>query len=261
MIFSPGRIDQTNDFWVGWPYKFAADPNLPKANESNFQDYLDNQLFAGNFDLCNWEKRKILISMVAANKVSPIKHQNYSIRRKIAKEIPRTHLQVYGLLWNDSIATKVKHRLGVFVFNLRQGHFPNLISIYGRLFTKFDPSFRKIDDKHSILRDSKFTIVIENCNSYASEKLVDALVNGCIPLYVGPKLASIGLPENIAIQVSGNASEILKITQKIEKIEVQQYLTSVLQLLKSEKFRTAWTEESVYNKIAEKLFNFIGYKG
>jgi hypothetical protein len=67
LIFSPGRIDQTNDFWVGWPYKFAADPNLPKANESNFQDYLDDQLHAGNFDLCNWEKRKILISMVAAN--------------------------------------------------------------------------------------------------------------------------------------------------------------------------------------------------
>jgi hypothetical protein len=256
-IFSPGRIDQARDSWIGWPYKFAADPNLPKSNEIEFDQYLADRMRDGTFEFSNWAKRKTLISMVAANKVSPIKQENYKLRRTLAREMPKSHIQVYGLLWNDSIAAKLRHRLAVSIFNLRQGVFPNFLSIYGGLFTRFDPSFKKIDDKHSVLRESKFTIVIENCNSYSSEKLIDALINGCVPLYVGPKLRDIGLSEDIAIQISGNKEEILNITKSIGEDEIRSYLNSTVRLLNDVSFRNNWTDRPVYQGIAKKIYDFL----
>jgi len=253
LIFSPGRIEQEPNFWIGWPYKFAANPNLPKSNEVHFDSYVKDQMEWGVFEYDNWTKRSELATMIAANKVSPIRQENYSIRRKLAREIPAEKLQVYGLLWNDPFVKRLKHRLAVAVFNLKQWTLPNLFSIYGGLLNRYDPSFKEIDDKHVILGQSKFSVVIENCNSYASEKLIDALINGCIPLYIGPKLRELHLPETIAIETSGEPVEILKFIENMRKEEVQKYLNSSATLLKDDHFLNNWTEGPVYNKVANRM--------
>lgn len=257
LIFSPGRIKQEPNFWIGWPYKFAANPNLPEANEIRFDSYMREQMAAGVYAYNNWTKRVAPATLIAANKVSPIRQENYSIRRTLAKEIPRANLQVYGLLWNDSFTKKIKHRLAIAFFNLKQGTLPNFVSIYGGLFNTYDSSFKEIDDKHKILRESKFSVVIENCNSYASEKLIDALINGCIPIYIGPKLKDLGLPENIAVEATGKPAEILEIMGSIQEGEVKEYLSSSARFLGDNQFLKNWTEDSVYAKVVDRIRDFF----
>ena len=66
-----------------------------------------------------------------------------------------------------------------------------------------------VNDFIKTLEKYKFSIVIENHNSYISEKLFDSLSSGCITIYVGPNLVEYGLDKNIAIQSDSNAGSIL----------------------------------------------------
>jgi hypothetical protein len=50
--------------------------------------------------------------------------------------------------------------------------------------------------------------VIENSADYLSEKLIDAVISGTIPIYVGPNLNTFGLPAELAYQVNGDLSSI-----------------------------------------------------
>jgi len=104
-----------------------------------------------------------------------------------------------------------------------------------------------------VLENSKFSIVSENSNKYISEKLFDALISGTIPLYIGPELKKSGLPIDIAIQISGESSEIVKIINTLSEFDIRRILANGKAFLKSEQFLNYWTEESVYKLIAEEI--------
>ena len=50
-----------------------------------------------------------------------------------------------------------------------------------------------------ILQDYSFAVIVENCNAegYASEKLYDALLAGCVPLYYGSVPPQLDIPEGL----------------------------------------------------------------
>ena len=52
--------------------------------------------------------------------------------------------------------------------------------------------------------------MIENSIDYFSEKLFDAIISGVAPIYVGPRLAEMGLPNEIAIECGPSLHEIEK---------------------------------------------------
>jgi hypothetical protein len=56
---------------------------------------------------------------------------------------------------------------------------------------------------------------MENEASYVSEKLFDALVYGCIPIYVGPNLEEFGIPQNVAFKIESNSTDVLDLNSLI----------------------------------------------
>lgn len=255
-IITPGAVADSDDGSIeyGWPYQYHANPSYPSVVDIDLFDAIKQ---IGALDFNGWKSRDILLSLVAANKVSPIDHENYSIRRKVASEISPDVLKVYGLLWTDSLFIQMKHRLSVALFSLRQGIIPNPVSIFGSLFKKYPAVVGPTSDKHLILRNSKFSLVIENSNFYASEKLFDALLNQTIPIYVGPSLRSLGLPNNIAIETNGTSQEILKAIRETDDRFAKKILEAGEAFLKSELFRSSWTEKSVYNQIAIEIISCL----
>jgi hypothetical protein len=252
LILSPGHPDNAEN-GLGWPYQYHLDPNSPIESNYSWLDLIDQKVFHFDEIFKSWESRKIEFSLIAGNKVSPYKEENYRIRRKIAHFMDPQLLQVYGPLWISPLKSKLRHRLATLFFALRQKTLPNLKSIYGDLFWSYPTAKGFINDKHEILRETKFAIVVENSNSYASEKLFDAMVDGCVPIYIGAKLADLGLSDSLAIQSTGDLSEIARIRSEITKEEVLQIMNSIDLFLKSGKFKQDWLEESVYNKIAAKI--------
>lgn len=249
-VFSPGLLKTHTGSILGWPHALEADPTNPGTEKIYLEDFKEK---TNESEFSSWNSRSIKLSMIAANKVSPTSAGNYGIRRQLARKLPPDILHVYGSLWNSNIWDKVVHRLKVLKFNVSYGTPVNLFSIYGNFFRKYPTARGFVSNKFSILKDSKFTLVIENSDTYVSEKIFDAIYAGTVPLYIGPPLQRLGLPSNIALPIKGEWEEVLQILQTIPGEDVIRILKAGESFLKGKIYLNEWTENVVYRKIAERI--------
>lgn len=247
-IATLGTIDDTSGFFCGWPYKPYANPN--EYTPIDAKQYLN--LANKNFNFENWVIRPIDLSLIAANKVSPIRSQNYDLRRKIVSELKSNsnfEFQVYGELWTESIKTKIRHRLAVTYFNLKNYTLPSPISIYGSLFRNYHECKGIVENKHNVLTLSKFSLIIENSDTYVSEKLFDCIFNGAIPIYFGTKFDNLLIPEDIVIRFTGNIEDLPIFLMSLKRSAIEEVANSAIRFLNSDNFKKYWTEEKVFTKI------------
>ena len=259
LVLSPGssRKISTTQIQLGWPYQYHLNPATPVPTDPSLIDILDSNNYENLFALENWEKRSHLLTMIAGNKVSPVSRANYALRRQLAKELPTDLLEVYGPLWEGALYPKVRHRLAVLVATIRQGTFPNLREIYGNLFQTYSTAKGVIANKHELLQGSKFSLVIENSNTIVTEKIFDSIINGAIPIYVGPVLSEVGLPVKIAIPIKGSADEVLEIVTAMDPTSVGEYLLAMSTFIKRANFRENWVAELAYKKMATRVIQYF----
>jgi hypothetical protein len=81
-----------------------------------------------------------------------------------------------------------------------------------------------IAEKADALSLAPVSIVIENSADYVSEKLIDVVRCGRVPIYVGPDLRSFGFPKDIAVQSEPNAVAILDVLQSLEHEQMNSLL-------------------------------------
>jgi hypothetical protein len=246
-----------NFYFLPTPYSYLPNPNLPMNRGLSVQSILKGKEFNTQFNLYNWEKRKFNICLIASNKVAFTGNNNYNIRRSLAYTLSKDNLRIYGELWDSNFYHKFRHRLGVTRHGLQNMTIPNIMSIYGSFFRKYDNYIGPIEDKHVIVKQSKFSLIIENSNNYVSEKIFDAMINGSIPLYYGPKLEEYGIPgKDIAITCEGSAKILEDKIKLLSLNEVKNYLSSIQKYLVSKDFKNEWLENVVYQKISKKIFEF-----
>jgi hypothetical protein len=243
-VYTPGYAA---NFEIGWPFKIQLNPAKPTSNELEQVEWLDGSSIQRVSD---WFTRPIQVSMIASNKVSPHKDNHYRIRRQLAKDIDPKILQVYGDLWNGSILRKVLHRLKVAIFALRNNTPPNLIEIYGSLFSNYRSAYGPVRSKHEILKNSQFSLVIENSRTTVSEKLFDVILNGAIPVYVGPRLSSVGIPSGVAYEWNLELDALHLFLENIDENTIKSIIADGISFVKSKTFLEKWTEEEVYKKLA-----------
>jgi hypothetical protein len=232
-------------------------PAVPDVRDPELVKILDSIPQNSWFDYVSWNKRSHKLVMIAANKVSPISKSNYSMRRNLASSIDTEILEVFGPLWGGSYYQKIYHRIAVLVAAIKQGTFPNLPQIYASLFKKYKASRGVLADKHKLLRESKFTLVVENSNFIVTEKIFDAFINGSIPIYVGADLKLFGVPSGLAIESSGNPKDIESIVKNLSEVEVKEHLKALQNFVTSEYFLSNWPADKVYLKIADKVKSYL----
>jgi len=250
-IFTPGSILVRSKDFIGWPYQIHANPNSPTQSVSGIEKFDA----PSNIDYEEWCHREIFLAMIAANKVAPTSGQNYALRRKFAKNLKSSDFHLFGALWNESFWLKLRHRLAVSFFAIRQGTFPNFISIYGNLLNRYPRSLGSTHDKHLVLKNSKFSLIIENSDTYVSEKLFDSLINGCIPVYFGPKLDRVGISKELVISYQGSPSNLIQTLANLSKSEIQSKLNATAKFLSSDSFKNTWFESNVYENIAKAMMS------
>lgn len=125
------------------------------------------------------------------------------------------------------------------------------ITVYGNNWTNTPPNIRvastvgKNDGKSSveILQKYSFVVIVENCNAqnYVSEKIYDAFIAGCIPLYYG-RAGEVPIPENMYIDLTGfqSSEEVKKHLQQVHPEAMRRTLYSqretVLKMVSTEAF-------------------------
>jgi hypothetical protein len=257
LVISPGRSERNPDCTViGWPYEVNFNPLYPNDQRNSIRDVLMSEGFSERFKIKNWSERRIAVSMILSNKVSPVKSSQYGLRRTLARTASRTDLEIYGELWNDPFSKKMHHRIAVFVSSLKQGSIPNLKSIAEGLFSQYSAARGPIKNKHEVLRQSKYTLIIENSKEVMTEKFFDAIINGCIPIYFGPNLKSMEIPDNLAIVTEGDWKDIEMQINETNPQLIQRQLDSMLDFLTHENFLENWDYDHVMKKISQRI---IGY--
>jgi hypothetical protein len=119
-------------------------------------------------------------------------------------------------------------------------------------FSRYPRTFGEIEDKHAILKDSKFSVVIENSGDYVSEKLLDSLIEGCIPIYVGSHFEGTNLGEELVIRTAMGPEGLMDFLESLSPEIIKNRLSSIREFLLSPAF-LEWEAARVYKLIAQKI--------
>jgi alpha(1,3/1,4) fucosyltransferase len=216
-----------------------------KCNLGNRLQIIDNKCF---------NNREFFCSMLAANKALPLPyHADYYLERhKTIKWFEKNAFDdfvLYGSGWNlpgrkPGILSKVVSR----VFN----------KTLPKKATYFHPSWRGIaKTKSEVLTKSKFTIAYENVgdlSGYITEKIFDAFVNGCVPVYWGASNVEGYIPNSCFVDrrdFKSNA-DLYNYLKSIDARAYAEYQLEIAQFLKSPK-SIPFSVESFANTIVSTI--------
>ena len=159
-----------------WNPRFAELPNVTEIGCPN------------HFVIPRWpgyDEREIFSCLINANKrfnselPNDLYVERVAVIRWYEQYAPR-HFELYGLGWN-----KPRHESGV-AGRMKRRAQRLATQMFG--YRPF-PSWKgEVADKSSVLLRAKFAYCYENIyglTGYVTEKIFDALMNGCVPVYLG----------------------------------------------------------------------------
>ena len=240
---SPWRAQNLHlDDWVFFPWEKEFSPISPFA------------------------KRRQGIVITNANKFSSSIYSNYGLRRRAINTLQNHGIDfdLFGLDWEFSKSEEIKSRLIGLKESILNFRPFSIRETFGYLLNPrvvpkgHNPNFLEI------LTNREFALVIENQSDYVSEKLLNALLAGCIPIYVGPSLR-VYLPEfvNCVFQLSDRQLTDGKLLRTIlsDRDQVMEKKRNISRLLLSENesFRK-FKSQNVWLEISEIIAKFLSQK-
>lgn len=176
--------------------------------------------------------RRNRLVAVAANKVSFLKGELYSLRRHVFSRWDV--VDVYGKDWDKGSIWSAKHVLRQMLFALQ---YPLRFRLASFLHIFHFPKFFMGSAMHKLetLAGYKYSLVIENSQEYTSEKLLDSLLAGCIPIYVGANPTAFGFPEGVVLSAGPSLDSLRKAYSSALELDYNEWRKKVW----------LWLEESL----------------
>jgi hypothetical protein len=204
-------------------------------------------------EVSDFKTRQNNAVIIQRNKVNFLKDENYSLRRIVLFKSLRLKypITLYGSGWEKLPSRQMIKAFVNLIINFKHGVSKNAVK---HTKTQY-PYYRgEPKNKFTTLKKYKISIVIENHNSYISEKIFDSLNSGCITIYVGPNLMDYGLNKNIAIQSDADANSILLSLEKIMKLNNKKLLEiHKMQSYYMKKVAKNWNSEIVLKNLAKSI--------
>jgi hypothetical protein len=213
--------------------------------------------FKSKLKMSNYKHRENSAVMIQANKINFFKGENYSLRRiSLYKSLKLKHpIKLYGTDWDKTPIKETFKAFMYFLLNFKIGLSINAIKYTSREYPHYEGISK---NKFSTLEKYKYSIVIENHNSYVSEKIFDSLNSHCITIYVGPNLVDYGLNENIAIQSDPDHKSILENLEKVMNLSDSKIIKlHNIQRYHLQKVKAKWNNELVLSNLAKDIRNKI----
>lgn len=195
------------------------------------------------------------IAIINERKFSFIQGSNYKLRQRVIEEFLRNEqpIKLAGKNWNQTLTWDLKKQ----VFAALQGLKDNK----GIVLSQFQFPLRvkspwleyagRVSSARKFLSQSKFAIVIENDSTYVSEKLLNALIAGCIPLYEGPKLSDYGIPSKVAIEVGTSPAKFLHAVAAYSDCELKEVRETGQEWISSLEARKRWSVNEGFKRLIE----------
>ena len=197
----------------------------------------------------DWNMRDHDLVFVGSNKIV-YDNTLYDLRRKVLQNLG-ANVEIYGLYWRRSELDKYVY-LSKFIWHaLRTRQAIPFNSVKNYLVYKAPDVKSVIQDKLLLLRNSKFNLIVENSNNFMTEKIFDALVSGCIQIYLNSHKITKEKMRECVIEVDLNQSIENVCIQILESIRENQYkrLESGFRFLHSKEFKDGYMMSAVIDKL------------
>lgn len=188
-------------------------------------------------------------AFINANKLSFIAGELYSLRRRAIHEV---EIAVYGQGWNSRLKARVKILIGELIIAIRAAQLPSLRALK-YWFSKHLQSRGPVEDKIATLSNYKIALVIENSREYMSEKLLDALFAGCIPVYVGPEVQKFNIPSGLVVECEPTVSALKAGIMQARGVDHQIWGKSLVDFLQDPASKAYWAGEYVIPRLIDSL--------
>ncbi len=196
-------------------------------------------------------KREAVVFM-NSNKLSFIQGELYALRRQTLKS---RDITLFGPGWNSSALRRLKILLAELLISI---HSRQKFSWYaGKYwFSKYTNYMGLAENKLAALSDFKVALTIENSADYMSEKLMDALLAGCIPVYVGPETSRFEIPDELVYRAEPSLESINVNIELALAANLEDWRNKARVFLASEKTRIYWSESRIYEEIVRRTLGF-----
>jgi hypothetical protein len=182
--------------------------------------------------------------------MSFIKGEMYSLRRKAIKSLG--NLDLFGTQWDSKFASRLIIAFKSFAQAVLSLKIPRLSGL-DLWFQDYPKSKGPVDDKLKTMSEYRYALVIENSAEYMSEKLMESLFAGCIPIYVGPDPEEFGIPKELVILAQPNLHAIQEALLEAEGWNMNEFHARLGAFLGSSDVRDFWDHTRVYERLLEKI--------
>lgn len=152
-------------------------------------------------------QRKNRFVQVSSNKSSVIAGELYSVRREVLMAAAKTGLPLdqFGRGWDGKWSTFAK---GLMVSGAKGLRWRQPLSVRGAT-CRVVTTHPDVRDKRGLMASYRLALVIENSSDVATEKLIEALLAGCLPIYVGPQIPESLVPSDFYIACQADSGAIV----------------------------------------------------
>jgi hypothetical protein len=190
------------------------------------------------------------VALINANKISFVKGEMYSLRRRASHSIDE--IDTFGRDWDSKFFKRLIQATKQILLAIRFLQ-PISLGALSKWFTRVPRDMGPVADKLLAASNYQFCLVIENSQDYMSEKLFDALFSGCLPIYVGPPVESYGIPNNLVVQSGPSIHDIRQGIIQAKAVNLEHFREKLNEFLVDPNTKSRWSHLAVYDKILGEL--------
>ena len=109
----------------------------------------------------------------------------------------------------------------------------------------------EISSTLGFLSANRFAIVIENEASYVSEKLFNAILAGCVPIYFGPPIEEFGIAPAAVVSGGPSPDDFVSALKNVQKADLPGVIQAGQAWIRQESTRQTYSYESSMARLAE----------
>ena len=186
--------------------------------------------------------RKDRVVAINADKWPAIAGELYSFRRICYSSDDR--IDLFGRGWSEKNSKRLERLFKEVLLAIRFRHVPVLVNSKN-IFLRPLNYLGQSNDKMTTLAEYKVSLVIENSREYMSEKLVDALLAGNVPVYVGADPKRFGIPEELYFSCEPDLGEVMESISQALSVNSEDFRSKVKAWIESDEVKSFWEVRSV----------------
>lgn len=228
------HLQFTNVYEVGRPF---ASPFFKWPQAWNLK-YFDNS------------ERHNGVVAISANKFSFVPGELYSLRSRAYANLSDP-IDVYGVGWDRPKFANLLKLGKDLQLALKGGQERLTFACVNSFRLKPTNLFGQVEDKLLTMSGYKVSLVIENSSDYMSEKLIDSLLAGAIPVYVGPSVEAFGIPEELVVPAEPNLDSIARAISFAREMDYAKWHERARKWVTDPGVRKSWEARNVMRSILE----------